>query len=598
MNSQIKDVYCKIRLEMLVYLFLVSAILAVYWQVGNFEFTLYDDGDYVYKNNYIKDGLTFNNIIWSFTSTYAANWHPLTWISHMADISMYGLNPGQHHLINVIFHIFNTLLLFYIFHQMTGKLWQSGFVAALFALHPLHVESVAWIAERKDILCAFFGMLTIISYIRYVKQSDLKFYLLALLFFSAGLMAKPMLVTLPFILLLLDYWPLNRFAFIPSNVTISIQGKFRSPLGLRLIQEKLLFILLSTSSSCITIYAQQSGGAVASLDSITMDVRIANAIVSYVNYIGKMLWPCCLSVFYPHPGLSPLWQVTSGCLFLATMFFLIFRYGRKYPYLAVGWLWFVGTLIPVIGLVQVGSQRMADRYTYMPLIGLFIIIAWGIPDLLRQLAHLKITLTMLVILTLSACMFATWIQVSYWRNDITLFQHALDVTDNNYIAHNNLGLALARQGQLDQAKHHYYESLRIEPSHKRAHNNLGIVLSVENNQNEAIKHFKAAIKADPDYEAALNNLGFVLYNQGKLKEAITYYSLALNKDHTFIVAHNNLVKALIQQGKIKEAMDQYIEILHLNSNDTVARSNLDLLINKRNADIKTVKKSLRIPETD
>ncbi|MDM8554376.1 tetratricopeptide repeat protein [Desulfococcaceae bacterium HSG7] len=579
MNSQSSS--CKtlfnIRPEFLINLFLVIIILSVYWQVRNFEFTRFDDGVYIYENHHIKDGLTFSNIVWAFTSDYAANWHPLTWISHIVDMSLYGMDSGRHHLTNVILHIINTLLLLYFFNFISRKLWVSGFIAALFALHPLHVESVAWVAERKDLLSTLWGVSALISYVRYVKYKEFKWYLFALFFFIVSLMSKPMLVTLPFILLLLDYWPLKRFSFYTSNA----KNELKAVSIWRLILEKLPFFVLAAGSGIVTVIVQKSGGAVAPLDTFALDLRIGNAMVSYLQYIWKMIWPCGLAVFYPHPGKLPLWQIIGAFLLLMVISVSVFRYGRQRPYLMIGWLWYLIMLIPVIGLVQVGSQAMADRYTYLPLTGLFIIITWGGPELLSHLKHYKAILSFFAIATICILTFMTWMQVSYWKNDSTLFQHALDVTQNNYLAHNNLGLALARKGELSEAVLQYSKSLQIKPSQQRVHNNWGITLAKQGKPDEALTHFNSALHIDSSFKDAHNNIGFVLANQGKLDKAIHHYNLALRKDPFFIRAHNNLATALLIQGRTEEAAYHYSEVLRINPHDDIAHKNLRQLYDKK-----------------
>jgi hypothetical protein len=447
------NIFFKTRHDILVCLFLAIAITAVYWQVGNHEFVNYDDDKYVYDNQYVKSGLTSEGIKWAFTATHASNWHPLTWLSHMADCQIYGLNPKGHHLTSVFFHILNSILLFLIFRRMTGALWKSAFVAALFALHPLHVESVAWVAERKDVLSTFFWMLTVGSYVWYVERRGTGRYLLALLFFSLGLMAKPMLVTLPFVLLLLDYWPLGRFQVKkpdtvqrtdekPPKDTKRKKKKFpKHPLknavhenkiitpnyqwsgALPLIWEKIPFFLLVIGSSIVTFYAQQSGGAVRSFDVLPFTVRIFNAFVSYVSYIGKMLWPLNLAVLYPYFGMPAWWKVAGAFFLLAFISFIAIRTVKQHPYFAIGWLWYLGTLVPVIGLVQVGIQSMADRYTYIPLIGIFIIIVWGISDLAARWQYRRIFLAISAGCVLSALTILTSLHLQYCKTAL----HSLNI---------------------------------------------------------------------------------------------------------------------------------------------------------------------------
>ena len=456
-NETQKSSFFTLRREGVVCLFLVIGILAVYWQVGNHEFVNYDDKDYITENQHVQAGLTLKSIAWAFTSTYASNWHPLTWLSHMLDCEIYGLNPRGHHFTNVFFHILNSILLFLIFKRMTGAFWKSAFVAALFAIHPLHVESVAWAAERKDVLSTFFCMLTMGAYILYVENQGIKKYLLTVLLFTLGLMAKPMLITLPFVLLLLDYWPLGRF-------------NKRSP-ALQLIWEKIPLFVLTAVSSIVTFLVQQK--AMSSLEVFPITARIFNALVSYLSYIVKMIWPFHLAIFYPYPGMPPVWQIAGACLLLVFISCIAIRTVRRYPYFAVGWLWYLGTLVPVIGLVQVGLQSMADRYTYIPLTGIFIIIAWGIPDLIAKWRYKKIGLFITTTTLISILMICTWSQVGCWRNSITLFSHAINVTENNSVAHNNLGSAFADQGKASETIKHYAEALRIDPMYADAHYNLG-----------------------------------------------------------------------------------------------------------------------------
>ena len=413
----------------------------------HFSFVNYDDPQYVTANYDVQAGLTFESIRWSFTATHANNWHPLTWLSHMLDCQIYGMNPGHHHMTNVLFHILNTLLLFFIFKRISESIWKSAFVAALFALHPLHVESIAWVAERKDVLSTFFWMLTLWSYAGYVERPRLDKYLLLILFYILGLMAKPMLVTLPFVLLLLDYWPLKRFHLKSSdNENPEVQRTFY----FGLILEKIPLFLLSAASGIVTYLVQKSSGAVSSLDAIPFHDRIANALVSYVVYIGKMIWPHNLAVLYPYPRSIALWKIVGAGLLITLITVLVLRLLRSKPYLAVGWLWYLGTLVPVIGIVQVGSQAMADRYTYVPLIGIFIMITWGISDWVSKRHYRRFGLFMVTAVILSLLMITSRLQVKYWSNSVMLFDHAIDVTGENSTAQLNLGEALAEQGNIEK----------------------------------------------------------------------------------------------------------------------------------------------------
>ena len=571
-------------LKFLIALFLIVSIFAVFWQVRTHEFLKYDDQIYVTDNPHVKAGLTLKGILWAFTATHAGNWHPLTWLSHMLDCQLYGLRPAGHHLTSLVFHIASALLLFLVLSQMTGTLWRSGFVAALFAFHPLHVESVAWAAERKDVLSAFFWMLTMWAYVRYAERPGLNRYLLVLLWFVLGLLSKPMLVTLPFVLLLVDYWPLGRFQFGQpsghhklSTHNSKDTGDQRS-FALRLVLEKVPFFALAAVSSFLTFLAQRGGGAVASLGLLPLETRVANALVSYVSYIGKMIWPYRLAVFYPYPETFPMWQVAGAGLLLGCVSFLVILAARRRPYLMVGWLWYLGTLVPVIGLVQVGEQAMADRYTYMPLIGLFIMIAMGVPDMLSGWRYRRIGMAISAGLLLSIFMIVTWLQVRYWQNGVTLFEHSLEVTANNSISQFSLGIALDDQGKTDEAIAHYTEALRIKPDNVEAHYNLGIALAQRGKNQEAVAHFTEALQIKPDHANAHNNLGLILAQQGKTPEAIAHYKEALRIDPNNADAHNNLGIILGRQGKTQEAIAHYTEALRIDPDNADAHNNLGIIL--------------------
>jgi tetratricopeptide (TPR) repeat protein len=565
-------------LQLLPVLFLIVATLVVFWPLGNHEFINLDDDVYVYDNPQVKAGLTLKGVIWAFTTTHTGNWHPLTWLSHMLDCQLYGLNSGWHHLTSLFFHIANTLLLFWVLKRMTGRLWPSGFVAALFALHPLHVESVAWVAERKDVLSTFFWMLTLWAYLRYVEQPGLTRYLLTILFFVLGLLSKPMLVTLPFVLLLLDYWPLGRFSFrrgaVDSPSLKPSSGGNQGSVPLDLVLEKVPFFVLSAISSFLTIVAQQSAGAVQKLEWFPLEARIGNALVSYFTYICKMIWPHPLAILYPLAGMLPMWQVAGAGLILVCGSILVVWAARKHPYLIVGWLWYLGTLVPVIGLVQVGAQAMADRYTYVPLIGLFIMIGWGIPDILAGSRYGKATLAVSAGLLLSIFMVVASLQIREWRDNIILFTHTLKVTNRNAMIQNNLGVALADQGKTQEAMAHYTEALRINPDHANAHYNLGNVLYLQGKAQEAMAHYTEALRINPHHAEAHCSLGNALARQGKTQEAMAHYTEAIRIEPSFAEAHNNLGVVLADQGKTQEAMAHYTEALRINPHHANAHNNL------------------------
>ena len=573
------------RRKTFICLVLITVTLAVFWQVSNHEFVNFDDDDYISENPHVQSVLSRQAIIWAFTATRAANWHPLTWLSHMIDCQLYGLNPSGHHLTNVLFHLVNTLLLFLLLNRITGASWRSGFVAALFALHPLHVESVAWVAERKDVLSTLFWLLTMWAYIYYVEKPRLHRYLFTLLLFALGLMAKPMLVTLPCVLLLLDYWPLKRIELgqsasgQPAVIQPSTIAKKPGAQAFRLLLEKTPLFVLVAVSSVVTFVVQKSGGAVGALEVYPIKIRVANALFSYVSYMVKMIWPQNLAVFYPHPGQSlPMWQAAAAGLLLLLISIAVIRAGRRQSYLPVGWLWYLGTLVPVIGLVQVGAQAMADRYTYVPLIGLFIMAAWGVPELLAKYRFQRTVLATLATILLVTLTLVSKRQVRHWQNSLTLFQQAVEVTADNYVAHDSLGNALAQQGMLDQAIVHYREALRIKSNLVNTHNNLGVALLQQGEINRAMAQYYQALRLKPDSAETHNNLGVALFTVGQLDQAIGHYLTAIKLDPNFGKAYNNLGNALARQGKLDEAFSQYYKALELKANYPEAHNNLGVAL--------------------
>jgi Tfp pilus assembly protein PilF len=545
--------FYNIRHEIWICLFLALITFVAYARIGTFEFDNYDTARYIYENRHVKKGLTVEGIRWAFITTHLSNWHPLTWLSHMLDVQLYGLDPGAHHLTNLLFHMANTILLFLILAMMTLDLPPSSFVAALFAVHPLHVQSVAWLAERKDLVCTFFGLLAIWSYLRYVRYPKIVRYLPILFFFILGLMAKPMIVTFPFVLLLLDYWPLKRFQFeIPLQDVSGRTLPTTSVSMISLVMEKIPLFIVAAASCMVTLYAQTSGGAISSLGAYPLFLRIINALVSYAGYVGKMFWPSKLAVFYPYPSVWPMWQIVASGLLVTTTTLLAIRFAKSRPWFIVGWLWYLGTLIPVIGLVQVGAQAMADRYTYVPLIGIFIMISWGLSDLVNRNLIKRRSRALITVVILGVLMSVTWKQVGYWKNSITLFERALEVTENNYVAHNNLGHRLMELGQFNDAIKHYKSALESNPLFETAHLNLGFVYSSQGNLTQAIHHYSKAIKIKPDYAVAYNNLGNALYRLGKSDQAVPNYLKAMRIDPEYAEAYNGLGAALIRLGDIKD----------------------------------------------
>jgi tetratricopeptide (TPR) repeat protein len=587
-NNRSKEFIIKHR-DILVCLFLVMATFAVYWQVHNFDFVNFDDPAYVYENRYVQEGLTLDSIIWafSFSEKKGSYWHPVSWLSHMLDYQLYELRPGKHHLTSLIIHIANSLLLFIVFKSMTGAFWKSAFVAMLFAIHPINVDSVAWITERKNVLSTFFWMLTMLAYVYYSKQPVLYRYLLTFFVFALGLMAKPMLVTLPCVLLLLDYWPLGRFSYGPSGgnkngktnkIIISGSQGFST---FRLVLEKIPFLALSVLSICLSSFLVK-GKVTESMSFVPMKLRIANALVSYVKYIGKMIWPQDIAVLYPFPRVVQMWQTIGALFLLVGVSVFMIRSIRRAPCLIIGWLWYLGTLVPVIGLVQVGLwPAMADRFAYVPLIGLFIVISWGIPELVAQWRYRKIWLATLATVVLTILMAMTWKQVGYWENSITLFEHTLKITSNNYLPHNNLGLALYNQGRTAEAIEHYLQALRIKPDYEKAHSNLGVALDTQGRTAEAIEHYLQALRIKPDYVDAHNNLGLALYNQGRTAEAIEHYLQALRIKPDYVDAHNNLGVALNNQGRTAEAIEHYLQILGIKPDYEKAHYNLGVALDEQ-----------------
>lgn len=549
---------------LLLAILLTVLTVASFHHVTTCQFLNYDDNLYVTENQHIQTGISWQTIKWAFTTDRAANWHPLTWVSHMIDWQLFQGDAGKHHLVNLILHILNTLLLFVLLTRMTRLPWRSAFVAGLFAVHPLHVESVAWIAERKDVLSTLFWMLTTYAYVRYTERGRVIWYLLTLVFYAFGLMSKPMLVTLPFVLLLLDHWPLRRL----DAGKVSIR---------RLLMEKAPLLILSAASCVVTYLVQRRGQSVVPFTQYPLYLRLENALVSYVRYIWKMLHPHDLALLYPHPGRSlPLWQaVLSGILLIAITLLAVRMRHRRY--FVVGWLWYIGTLVPTIGIIQVGMQSHADRYTYVPLIGLFIIIAWGLPDLMERARrrqtqqsppptkhaphddHLhpkpvRYVLGAMAVLTLLALALATNAQVGRWSDNVTLYKHVLSVTDGNYVIHNNLGVALYDAGLVGEAHHHFELACKTCPRYADPHINLGRIASDEGDLVTAEKEYRTAIMLKPCLATAHNNLGVILIKQGRIDEAIKSYRQALRLDPDMPAARSNLKSAM----QAKHRMEQWL----------------------------------------
>jgi Flp pilus assembly protein TadD len=549
--------------SVLICLMLALSTSAVYYQAAGFSFVNYDDPEYVQQNPYIKNGITPAVIKWAFTTGYACFWHPVTWLSHALDWQLFGDSPAGHHVVSIILHIANAVLVFLVFKRMTNALWPSAFVAALFALHPMHVESVAWVSERKDVLSSFFWLLTMWAYVGYARRPTVTGYLPVVVFFALGMMSKPMLVTLPFVLLLLDYWPLGRF----DNHRHKAGGYF-------LIIEKLPLFAIAAGASVVAFIVQKTGKAIPSGEDFAFPIRLANASISYIRYILKMIWPMRLAMFYPHPGrdVSVLYAVLSAILLLVvTILILLFRKGHRY--LITGWFWYIGTLVPVIGIVQVGNHAMADRYSYITLTGLFIIVAWGLPELLGKLHYRKAALWTLSLVVLFALALCAHIQNRHWKNSITLCEHALKVTDNNYKAHFCITLMLIEQGRLDEAIQHCEEAIRINPKCYEAYNNLGVALCKAGRMDEAIQCYEGLLELRPDYAITHGNLGAILVSEGRYNEAIEHCRIALETMDT-IPMRKFLGYSLFKLGRFKEAAAEYRKILSAAPNDPNALNDL------------------------
>ena len=571
------------RKKQLICLALALVTFVAYSPVLNNEFITYDDGSYITENPAVLSGLSWASIQWAFNVGYSGNWHPLTWLSHMVDVSLFGVNPSAHHLTNLLLHMANSILLFLLFQRMTKVIWPSFFVAIVFALHPLHVQSVAWAAERKDVLSTLFWLLTMLVYVRHVERPTKTRYLLSLVFFALGLMAKPMLVSLPIVLLLIDYWPLGRtkFAQWKKEQTPKKRDATQTRAGGMspgfLLKEKLPFVGLAIVSSVITFLAQREAGAVAGTGVLSPDLRITNAFVSYIVYIGKTFWPSNLAFFYPHPAEHlPFWQAVVASLILIAVSVGAIMTAKRRPYITFGWFWYLVTLVPVIGIVQVGLQAMADRYMYIPIIGLSVMIGWGVPDFLKELNKRVLAFAVAVVAVSMAA--STFVQAGYWRSSHTLYERAIEVTDHNWVAHTNLGVVLAKEGRVNDAMAQYRQALQIKPDYVEARRLLAFHLANGGKVDEAITHFREALKISPKDPEAHNNLGSLLARQGKIHEALSEYREALQSNPNYADARFNLGFFLSQQGQTSEAIEQYKEAVRIKPDYADARLNLGNLL--------------------
>jgi len=589
LKRYVSEAFFSAHHNVLICLFLMITILAAYWQVRNHGFVSFDDGMYVFNNLKVKAGLTYNTIAWAFSFTDIAYWHPLTWLSHMLDCELYGLNPGMHHTTNLILHILNSLLLFLVFKQMTGALWRSAFVAALFALHPINVESVAWVAERKNVLSTFFWMLTMLAYVHYSRRKGLWRYLLTLFMFLLGLMCKPILVTLPFVLLLLDYWPLGRIQFRQEkndNNGIKDESKkfnFQESPVIFLVLEKIPFFLISAVSVYLSILSAKQHGIIASTDLTPITLRVANALVSYLVYIGKLIWPQNLAVFYPYPRQIPMALAAGTGLALLSISFLMIWAFRKKPYLGIGWLWYIGTLLPNIGLIQAGLwPAMADRWAYVPFTGIFIIIAWSVTELSMRWRLKKSHIATAAVAVLLIIAARTWSQVQYWANNFTLYERAIDVTENNHVAHSNIGAALYKKGRINEATVHFIEALKIVPDYNEALINLRVSLSANNSIDGAIEKLEKLIRIYPENSGLYYNLGVIYRQKGELDKAIEKYKRALSYHPEFAQAQFDMAFAYSIKGEYEKALNSYKKTIEIQSDLFWAYYNIAAILSVQN----------------
>jgi protein O-mannosyl-transferase len=619
-------------LKVAICIFLIVATFCVYSQIKDHQFINYDDGILITKNSRVQAGFTNENILRVFTTAHFGGWQPVTSFSYILDYQLYGLNPKGFLLTNLFIHIANSLLLFLILFRMTGAIWKSAFVAVLFSLHPLNVESVAWAAERKNVLSAFFMFLTIWAYIGYTEKPTAKKLSLVTLLFSFGIMSKPMVVTLPFALLLFDFWPLERFQLVQRQQELNVEQKDEKLDGkekfLKLVLEKLPLFILSFLCSIWTLMIFEKPEETVSQDPVSIVTTLSNVMFAYSEYLWKMVWPIELAILYPHPGnVLALWKIFLCGIALLFITTISIKLIRKAPYFAMGWFWYLGTLIPVIGFINLGLHLIADRYVYLPLIGIFIIVAWGIPELLKEWHYGNFFLKTSAGILILALILTTWTQVSYWKSSITVFKHAIKVTDKEYpsfaVAHDNLGLALSADREYEEAISHFKRAINLKynlsnwytanlynnlglamfelsrnkeaidyfriaiqlADYPKAHSNLGNALFADQKIDDAINHYQTAIRIKPDYAEAHFNLGNILFSVNKKEEAIGYYNEAIKIWPDFAMAHNNLGNALAQKGDFKEAIAHYRKTLEIKPD--LKRKKLEL-----KPDLKVAQKNL------
>jgi Flp pilus assembly protein TadD len=593
-----KAPYQRLRGVLLIGLLLAAVTLTLYWPVQSFDFVNFDDDIYVTDNRQVQGGLSMEGLRWAFTTFHTGNWHPLTWISHMTDVEAYGLDAGGHHRTNALIHAAAAFLLCCVLWAMTGSLWGSALASSLFAIHPLHVESVAWVAERKDVLSGFFWILTMGTYAYYVRRPTLRRYLWVLLSFGLGLLSKPMLVTLPFVLLLFDYWPLKRWAgartvFDPWVQAGGTQGRADM---LRLIVEKVPLFFITAAACIVTLIAQRGVGALWSLERMPFEQRLANALVAYMEYIRKMLWPADLSVLYPHAGMPPAWKTGLAVMLMASLSYVAVRKAREMPFLLVGWLWYLGTLVPVIGIIQVGSQSMADRYTYLPLVGLFIVAAWGAKWIVEKRPLLKHVVIACVVVALAGLLVPSRVQIETWKNSVTLFEQSLRTTEVNPLAHHNIGAYYLERNECQKAVPHFLMALEAKKDYPYALSNLGVCTSRGNDPERALRLFDKAIRIEPRFTKARIDRANYLMRLGRLEEAGMEFLEILNMKPDHEAAHTNLGLIFVQQGKLGDAEAHLQEALRVNPRNAEAHNNLGLVRTKQGRAEEAVASFLRARE--
>ena len=616
---------------------LALAAIALYWPVTGYDFVNYDDPVYFSENPHVLQGLTWRNLAWAFQTTLCASWYPVSWLSFMLDAELFGRGPAGPHLTNVLLHAANGVLLFLLWKRLAGSLWRSALVAGLFVLHPLHVESVAWVSERKDVLSTCFGFLTLLAYARYAgggrQKSETRnpksegnpkpetrspkpegaartalpgsafdvrphaafshlpssiFYLLSLFFLALGLMSKPTLVTWPFVMLLLDYWPLRRMQNAevsdphPATRTPPHVSRFTFHVSrttlLSLLVEKIPFFVLVVTESIVLLVVQERGGGLGPGKGLPMSAHIGNALISYCRYLGKMFWPANLAVAYPHPGHWPLAEVLLAGGLILGVSVLVWAQRQRYPYLLVGWFWYCGTLVPMSQIIQTGNHAMADRWAYIPSLGVLILAVWGAYELTQGWRYRVLARSVAVGAVIVACLPLTRHQLGYWRNSETLLWHALEVTENNYLAHRNLGFAFYMKGQMDEALSQFQKAVLLEPDAPEAYDHLGITFNNRGQLDEAIRQFQEALRLDPSYADAHYNLGVAFYLQGRTDEAIRRFQEAIRLKPDHAEAHHNLGVTLGLKGQTDQAIRQFREALRLKPDYADARKNLDLLL--------------------